>query len=188
MSRNYEKLGIGVLKDLKACSGHCDSSWFGRCKAFSSSTSRYRQPHGVFKKNLDGKCQWSVICIVICVSLGFLITVGGSWVLSIFSVHFSSRVRGVPGADAFEHVLMSALKSYSVIWDSFRAFATFAAFLHLLRRWFSHIFMYVHLCPHPSLRFTALWFRRTWFMMHPHACWISWWGAELISWCWLVSL
>ena len=33
---------------------------------------------------------------------------------------FSSKTchpRGVPGADAFEHVLMSALKSYSVIWD-----------------------------------------------------------------------
>lgn len=29
-----------------------------------------------------------------------------------------TSVRGVPGADAFEHVLMSALKSYSVIWDS----------------------------------------------------------------------
>lgn len=29
----------------------------------------------------------------------------------------TSRYRGVPGADAFEHVLMSALKSYSVIWD-----------------------------------------------------------------------
>jgi hypothetical protein len=27
------------------------------------------------------------------------------------------NLRGVPGADAFEHVLMSALKSYSVIWD-----------------------------------------------------------------------
>ncbi|CAJ1371824.1 unnamed protein product [Effrenium voratum] len=29
----------------------------------------------------------------------------------------SGRYRQVPGADAFEHVLMSALKSYSVIWD-----------------------------------------------------------------------
>lgn len=34
-----------------------------------------------------------------------------------FGGWLSGRYRHVPGADAFEHVLMSALKSYSVIWD-----------------------------------------------------------------------
>ncbi len=48
--RRQEIIRNWGLKDLKACTGHCDNSWFGHCKAFSSSTSRYRQPHGVFKE------------------------------------------------------------------------------------------------------------------------------------------
>lgn len=197
MSRNYKKLGIERSESLQW------PLWqqliWALQGVFFIDKSLQAAPRCVQKEpGWKTSTKINEVRFELWFSVVFWVKIGYSWVLLIFSIHFSSRVRGVPGADAFEHVLMSALKSYSVIWDSFRAFATFAAFLHFL---LLHVktskcsiksWNFVHMSPRFASLHGASLHCRTWFMMHPHACWISWWGAELaatgnvIRWCTLI--